>query len=708
MSIGPTSDDERLRRATANARRLADEIARRDAAGTWTEAVVVRPTGVRASPWDDPSASAEPERRKRDHVAVVCSDLAGDDVSRAERLAQLHGESMAVDLVGPLWSPPVRHDDTDIGPGAHRIVSFRCDHFSDFIAKAYAVAAHHRYDIVHVCGTGLPGLVLGSLIARACDCPVVVDFDVETPGLDNGGGIPPSPNLDGLHDPMGPAATAQGAALASSVRVRTASSPELLGDGGGIVVRGPGTERAPDPSEFSVEVNAVRVGLAAREAAVVHEGESEALVAATLELARDLYVHERRRERPDLFAEPDPERTEGVDIVFFWKQNDTGIYGRRADMLARHLGSDPRVRRILHLNAPFPTSRAARDAELPFELAADHERLSSLALLDRRLQVIEAGVVHHRSFLYTDEDGADPMSGEPLPDQDGFADFVQAEMAALGIDPARALAWVCPVVFEFVDVQQRLGFAHVVADIIDDQRVFDHTRHVVERFDRHYEEVLGMSTRAFTNCEANAAAFADYLHEITIVPNGAEVSAFSTDRADPSSDDRPVVAYVGNMNDRIDWRLLDELAGMRPDHRLVLVGASHHEDGVHELVERHDNVELLGVIPYAELPQFLRGVDVALVPHLADKMTDRMNPLKVYNYYAAGLPIVSTPIPNLAELEGVVHIAHDAAEFAAAIDRGVEQRRAGSVVRDQDLIESISWTSRASAILDQLEVDGIL
>ena len=247
------------------------------------------------------------------------------------------------------------------------------------------------------------------------------------------------------------------------------------------------------------------------------------------------------------------------------------------------------------------------------------------------------------------------------------------------------------------------------ADVIDDQRSFNHPRHTAEDIDGMYRRVLGVADLAFTNCEPNIAAFSSYTREIVLIPNGTEPSAFSPIRGpiDPR-DDRPVIAYVGNMRDRIDWPLLDDVVGLRPDYRFLLAGSAPESSGAHALAEKYDNVELTGIVVYPRLRNFLAKADVALVPHLGGSMTERMNPLKVFNYVAAGVPVVSTSIPNGDELIDFITVADDAASFAEAIDIGIERRRAGPIEAPEELLAAVSWSTRAQTILDHLERRGLI
>jgi glycosyltransferase involved in cell wall biosynthesis len=90
------------------------------------------------------------------------------------------------------------------------------------------------------------------------------------------------------------------------------------------------------------------------------------------------------------------------------------------------------------------------------------------------------------------------------------------------------------------------------------------------------------------------------------------------------------------------------------------------------------------------------------VPHRRDSLTSSMNPLKIYNFYAAGVPIVSTPIENVEELEHAIVFATDTKEFTEAIDSAIARRRAGLIERDDELLATIDWQSRTTSILDVL------
>src|SRR5690606_30161875 len=80
-----------------------------------------------------------------------------------------------------------------------------------------------------------------------------------------------------------------------------------------------------------------------------------------------------------------------------------------------------------------------------------------------------------------------------------------------------------------------------------------------------------------------------------------------------------------------------------------------------------DNIRLVGEVPYAQLPYWLHGFDVALLPFRVIDLTMATNPVKVYEYLAAGKPVVAVDLPEMAQFDGLVRVAKDHEGFVAAV-----------------------------------------
>jgi len=169
---------------------------------------------------------------------------------------------------------------------------------------------------------------------------------------------------------------------------------------------------------------------------------------------------------------------------------------------------------------------------------------------------------------------------------------------------------------------------------------------------------------------------------VVVIRNGCDYEHFSkTPRA---GGPRKVIGYYGAISDWFDVALVAQLAKRHPEWDFLLIGSLYGAD-VLPLAEL-PNVVLPGEKPYAELPDWLGVMDVCILPFKRNPLTEATNPVKVYEMLAAGKPIVSVPIPEVAALAPLVRLASDAAEFEREIeealrDDDVEARRA--VAREQ-------------------------
>jgi glycosyltransferase involved in cell wall biosynthesis len=187
------------------------------------------------------------------------------------------------------------------------------------------------------------------------------------------------------------------------------------------------------------------------------------------------------------------------------------------------------------------------------------------------------------------------------------------------------------------------------------------------------------------------------------VPNGADVEHFSAP-TEPSEElialAGPLVGFIGGLSQWVDVELIAGLARRRPAWHFALIGPI----GVDvRAVQDLPNVHLLGARPYASLPTYLAAMDVALIPFRHEPVSYHADPIKAYEYLAAGVPVVASALPALRRLSHVVRLADSAAEFeqqiAAAIDAG---REAGRRARQAEA-QRHSWSSRFAQIESLLQ-----
>lgn len=259
-----------------------------------------------------------------------------------------------------------------------------------------------------------------------------------------------------------------------------------------------------------------------------------------------------------------------------------------------------------------------------------------------------------------------------------------------------------------VPEKERLADARLVYDVIDHPDVFPHPartlRHNHERAMEVADAVFAVSQPLLDDARRLRA-------DSIYLPNGVEFARFAAP-PDPSAvpgeimrsraRGRPVAGYVGALARWVDSDLLAALAELRPDWDFFVVGEAL--DGSFDRFEtaRPANLHLLGQRPYGTIPSILSAFDVGLIPFRLTAVGANASPIKLYEYLAAGLPVLATPIPE-CELVPEVDVASSAAGFSDLLDRALGSRRSEAFrERARDRARRNDWTERARAALAAL------
>jgi hypothetical protein len=184
--------------------------------------------------------------------------------------------------------------------------------------------------------------------------------------------------------------------------------------------------------------------------------------------------------------------------------------------------------------------------------------------------------------------------------------------------------------------------------------------------------------------------------------SGVETSHYAASRRLRTDRARPVAGYVGVVDERLDLDLIAALAADLPDWTIRIVGPVAKIDPAD--LPRAANLEYPGMASYDELPAVMAGFDVALMPFALNEATRNISPTKTLEYLAAGLPVVSTRVPDVVgDYPDVVHLADDGAAFAAACRQVVADDCAARDRRVRPLQARQEWDHIASSMADLIE-----
>ncbi|MDR2848456.1 MAG: glycosyltransferase [Bacteroidales bacterium] len=185
-----------------------------------------------------------------------------------------------------------------------------------------------------------------------------------------------------------------------------------------------------------------------------------------------------------------------------------------------------------------------------------------------------------------------------------------------------------------------------------------------------------------------------------LVENGVNYELFQTGYFFPKGE-KVVIGFVGMIASRIDFELLEAIARSFPDAQLLLVGGvSFDGRAVDEEVaalKAFPNVVFAGMQAAEKVPSYLRQFHIGIIPNIKNTQTANVYPMKINEYMAAGLPVVTTDFAPLSEFEGMIGIAHSTTEFIEKIKNELatdsdEKRR-----NRQKQAQQNSWNNRALA-----------
>lgn len=297
-----------------------------------------------------------------------------------------------------------------------------------------------------------------------------------------------------------------------------------------------------------------------------------------------------------------------------------------------------------------------------------------------------------------------PVAYLPFPQRAWAARWNGARLAAAAaawlrsLGASRCALWTstpAPAVLAAIDI---LAPAAVVYDCLDAFPLF----HAADEASiRQAEEAVA---RRADLVLATSAVLADRMKTLNartiLVPNAGDAAHFATFGETPpdlAGLRWPILGYVGELGAWFDFELVVALARRRPEWSIVLVGPPARLG-----LSLPPNVRPLGPRPYAALPAYVARFDVCLLPFRRGPLAEAMDPVKVYEYLAAGRPVVSTPLPEVARHGALCRVADDAVTFEVAVEASLRDDPARERERRAYVAAAHTWDHRLAAIREAM------
>ena len=253
-----------------------------------------------------------------------------------------------------------------------------------------------------------------------------------------------------------------------------------------------------------------------------------------------------------------------------------------------------------------------------------------------------------------------PPLGFGCPDSETYGRLLVDLLEEEGRPPAPDVWVYTPMA---MDVATELEPTTLVYDVMDDLSSFRNAPGGLRLLQRR---LLAEADVVFTGGRSlHEQVLQVRSHGVHLFASGVEPGHYVRSRSLRRPHDIPVAGYVGVVDERLDLGLVAGLADRLPDWGIHVVGPVA-KISLEDLPHRQ-NLEWLGPREYDELPEVVAGFDVALMPFALNEATRSISPTKTLEYLAAGLPVVSTRVPDVvADYPGLVHLADDPDGFAVA------------------------------------------
>lgn len=251
--------------------------------------------------------------------------------------------------------------------------------------------------------------------------------------------------------------------------------------------------------------------------------------------------------------------------------------------------------------------------------------------------------------------------------------------------------------------------AVIVYDILDDLAIYDDDEVGMpeeRRVRSHHSSVIDRADVVMASAPELIATHRSEREDIFLVENGVEPERFRGDHALPGALEgvaRPIVGYHGAVARWFDFDLMQGVAEKMSEFQFVVVGPVDKEAEVSVAqLDALPNFHWIEPVPSDDIPDYVAAFDVGLVPFVVDDLTRAVSPLKMYEYFAARVPVVATPLPVCVDHPLVV-TASTVDDFAGAIRAASVERNTEAFTTAADAAaDAASWDSRIEIVRRRL------
>jgi teichuronic acid biosynthesis glycosyltransferase TuaH len=251
---------------------------------------------------------------------------------------------------------------------------------------------------------------------------------------------------------------------------------------------------------------------------------------------------------------------------------------------------------------------------------------------------------------------------------------------------------------------QALGQKLTVFDAVDNWSLHSSYDKYKAKLAKSYEIIKSDADLIFTVSD-NLLTFFDNQPNVYWISNGVDVKhynqKFSLVNRDIADIPKPIIGYIGVIQEKVDIELIKYLARQNPKKSFVLVGPVWNEqDKAKAELDKETNVYFLGYKKYSEAPMYIQQFDVGIIPHKQEAFAASTNPMKMYEYLACGKPVVASIGAGTENVSDMIAVAKDKEDWHNKINEALKNNSQENEQSRQEFVKKYSWLNTVNKMMD--------
>lgn len=258
--------------------------------------------------------------------------------------------------------------------------------------------------------------------------------------------------------------------------------------------------------------------------------------------------------------------------------------------------------------------------------------------------------------------------------------------------------------FPFVAPYSDLGQKLTIFDAVDNWLLHSSYEKQKTRLEESYNLIKNQSDLIFV-VSNNLLNFFDDQPNVYWIPNGVDIKhynkKYSLINRDISDIKKPIVGYIGVIQNKVDFDLIKYVAEKNPDKSVVLVGPVWDEQDQNKIIlDKLENVHFLGYKKYSESAMYIQQFDVGIIPHKREAFSASTNPMKMYEYLACQKPVVASSNIGTENVEQMIYTANTPEEFNQKINQALEENSPDKEEQRLEFVKNFSWFNTVNKMLE--------